>query len=69
MIDTVIRDLNFVIKINPKNAAALNALGYTLADRTDRLDEALKLMGSLSELLVSGKPFSKGENPRDFCLG
>lgn len=24
-------------------------------------DEALKLMGSLSELLVSGKPFSKGE--------
>ncbi|PCK09500.1 MAG: hypothetical protein COA42_03740 [Alteromonadaceae bacterium] len=34
------QDLKRVIEITPKNAAALNALGYTLADRTDRLDEA-----------------------------
>ncbi|MEY8247802.1 MAG: tetratricopeptide repeat protein [Bermanella sp.] len=37
-------DLAFIIDKNPKNATALNALGYTLADRTKRLDEALKLI-------------------------
>lgn len=34
------RDLKEVLSLSPDNAAALNALGYTLADRTDRLDEA-----------------------------
>lgn len=29
-----------VLELKPDNAAALNALGYTLADRTDRLEEA-----------------------------
>ncbi|HSO99834.1 MAG TPA: tetratricopeptide repeat protein, partial [Thioalkalivibrio sp.] len=33
-------DLRAVLDIDPDNAAALNALGYSLADRTDRLDEA-----------------------------
>lgn len=37
-------DLRKVIEQEPENAAALNALGYTLADQTDRLDEALKLV-------------------------
>ncbi len=37
-------DLTYIIDKNPKNATALNALGYTLADRTKRLDEALKLI-------------------------
>lgn len=37
-------DLRKVIEQEPENAAALNALGYTLADQTDRLDEALKLI-------------------------
>jgi tetratricopeptide (TPR) repeat protein len=37
-------DLAFIIDKNPNNATALNALGYTLADRTKRLDEALKLI-------------------------
>ena len=37
-------DLAFIIDKNPKNATALNALGYTLADQTKRLDEALKLI-------------------------
>ncbi len=37
-------DLAFIIDKNPKNATALNALGYTLADRTKRLDEALNLI-------------------------
>jgi len=33
-----------VLKIEPDNTRALNALGYTLADRTERYDEALKLI-------------------------
>lgn len=35
-------DLQRIIGEDPKNYHALNALGYTLADRTDRLQEALK---------------------------
>jgi len=35
------RDLRVIIEREPSNAQALNALGYTLADRTDRYDEAL----------------------------
>jgi tetratricopeptide (TPR) repeat protein len=34
-------DLLRIIKEDPKNYHALNALGYTLADRTDRLQEGL----------------------------
>lgn len=37
-------DLRFLISLNPNHAEALNALGYTLADRTDRWDEALPLV-------------------------
>jgi tetratricopeptide (TPR) repeat protein len=33
-------DFKRVLNLEPDNAAALNALGYTLADRTDRLEEA-----------------------------
>lgn len=33
-------DFKRVLALAPDNAAALNALGYTLADRTDRLEEA-----------------------------
>lgn len=43
-------DLRAVIKQEPENAAALNALGYTLADQTDRLDEALKLIEQAHKL-------------------
>ena len=34
------QDLTRLISMDPSNADALNALGYTLADRTDRLQEA-----------------------------
>ncbi len=34
------KDLKAVLHLVPENAAALNALGYTLADRTDRYQEA-----------------------------
>ena len=38
------RDLRRVIALKPDDAEALNALGYTLADRTDRRAEALELI-------------------------
>ena len=38
------RDLKTIIKQDPDNADALNALGYTLTDQTDRHEEALKLI-------------------------
>ena len=37
-------DLSAIIKLQPDNAAALNALGYTLADRSQRLKEAEALI-------------------------
>jgi Tfp pilus assembly protein PilF len=44
MIDLTESDLRWILKIDPKNANALNALGYTLADRTTRFGEALELL-------------------------
>ena len=38
------RDLRYIIEREPDNAMALNALGYTLTDRTDRHEEALALI-------------------------
>lgn len=35
------RDLRSILALDPENVQALNALGYTLADRTDRHQEAL----------------------------
>ena len=40
-LDVLERDLKFLIEADPENGHALNALGYTLADRTDRYQEAL----------------------------
>jgi tetratricopeptide (TPR) repeat protein len=37
-------DFRRILAADPDNAITLNALGYTLADRTDRLDEALRLI-------------------------
>jgi tetratricopeptide (TPR) repeat protein len=37
-------DLRHIIDQDPEHADALNALGYTLADRTDRLAEAKELI-------------------------
>ena len=37
-------DLRRILVAEPDSAAALNALGYTLADRTDRYEEALELI-------------------------
>lgn len=38
------RDLRAILERDTNNASALNALGYTLANRTDRYDEALELI-------------------------
>lgn len=44
------RDLRRMIELDPDNADALNALGYTLADRTDRFVEANELIGKALRL-------------------
>ncbi|MDT8409075.1 MAG: tetratricopeptide repeat protein [Wenzhouxiangellaceae bacterium] len=38
------QDLRTIIQREPDNAIALNALGYTLSDRTDRQKEAMRLI-------------------------
>ena len=43
-------DLRSIITAEPDNAMALNALGYTLADRNERLDEALTLIERAHQL-------------------
>lgn len=43
-IDKAEADLRRLLVIAPDNVAALNALGYTLADRTLRYREALELI-------------------------
>ena len=43
-LDDMEADLRSILELNPENAIAMNALGYTLADKTDRLEEALKLI-------------------------
>jgi tetratricopeptide (TPR) repeat protein len=44
------RDLRSIIEREPDNATALNALGYTLADRTTRYDEAKALIEQAHKL-------------------
>jgi len=43
-VDIAEKDLRIVIASQPENAAALNALGYTLADQTERYEEAEALI-------------------------
>ena len=43
-------DLRRVLSIDPDDASALNALGYTLANRTQRLDEAYDYISRALEL-------------------
>ena len=44
MVDVVEKDIQTLLKIQPNNPQALNSLGYTLADKTDRLEEARVLI-------------------------
>ena len=49
-LDILERDMREIIAREPDNADALNALGYTLADRTDRYEEAYALIKRALEL-------------------
>jgi tetratricopeptide (TPR) repeat protein len=51
-VDECIADLQRLVDLDPADADALNALGYTLADRTDRDQEALLLI----EKALAAKP-------------
>ena len=55
-IDDHERDMRRLISIEPENPHAYNALGYTLADKTDRLVEALELIEK-ALTLSPGDPF------------
>ena len=50
------RDMRRLIELNPENAHAYNALGYTLADKTGRFEEALALIEKALTLLP-GDPY------------
>lgn len=43
-------DLRAILKLDPENVNALNALGYTLADRTDRFSEAREFLNQVLAL-------------------
>lgn len=43
-VDILEKNLRTILATDPENADALNALGYTLADKTKRYDEALQLI-------------------------
>ncbi|MBT2968481.1 MAG: hypothetical protein B6D72_03170 [gamma proteobacterium symbiont of Ctena orbiculata] len=49
-IDLLEKDLRKILDTQPKHADALNALGYTLADQTNRLQEAKEYIGQALEL-------------------
>lgn len=49
-LDVLEADLRRVIALRPDDAQAYNALGYTLADRTERLAEAVALLDKALEL-------------------
>jgi tetratricopeptide (TPR) repeat protein len=49
-LDILEQDLRAILERDPKNAQALNALGYTLADRTERYDEAHELIKRALEI-------------------
>ncbi|MDD9856997.1 MAG: tetratricopeptide repeat protein [Gammaproteobacteria bacterium] len=56
LLDLHERDMRQLIGQQPDNAHAYNALGYTLADQTDRLDEAYELI-SKALALMPDDPF------------
>ena len=49
-LDILEQDLRAILERDPANAQALNALGYTLADRTERYDEAYALIKRALEI-------------------
>src|SRR5581483_6873226 len=54
-VDAAVDDLRHLLELKPNDADALNALGYTLADRTEKKDEALSLIQK-ALVLKPGEP-------------
>ena len=50
-IDQLEADLRQILKTEPDNAHALNALGFTLADQTDRYEEAYEYLKRAIEII------------------
>ena len=50
-LDILEADLRAILKTEPDNAHALNALGFTLADRTERYEEAYQLIKRALEIM------------------
>jgi len=50
-IDQLEADLKVILKTEPDNAHALNALGFTLADQTDRFEEAYAYLKRAIEIM------------------
>jgi tetratricopeptide (TPR) repeat protein len=51
LIDQLEADLKIILKTEPDNAHALNALGFTLADQTDRFEEAYDYLKRAIEIM------------------
>lgn len=49
-LDLLEQDMKAILKQEPDNATTLNALGYTLVDRTDRIDEGFEYIKKALEL-------------------
>ena len=62
-IDRAEADLRKILVTDPENVAALNALGYTLADRTTRYQEALELIDR------AARPSPTSRDHRQLWLG
>ena len=50
-LDLMERDMRTILELDPDNGEAMNALGYTLADETDRFAEAFELITRALELM------------------
>ncbi len=49
-IQDAIKDLRMVVKLDPQSVQALNALGYTLVDKTDQLHEGIEYIKQAYQL-------------------
>jgi len=63
------RDMRAIIKIDPENAQALNALGYTLTVHDDRLDEARELIQKAYALMPESAAILDSMGWIEFRLG
>ena len=62
-------DLRAILSLEPDNAMVLNALGYTLADRTTRYQEALALITRAKELKPNDPAITDSLGWAQFRLG